>query len=337
MKNITKFETTPQQIGSIFQAAGLGEVSCINELSDGWFNRIFSAVAKDGKKYVLKLAPSKDAKVLSYEKDMMESEVNCYRLLAEKTNIKMPKIVFSDFSQKVVPTSYFIMEYLNGERLDKAKLTPQERQKSKEQMAWILSEFHKIKGESYGYEQMGLRDNFKDALATMTKKLIEDAASFGKKCRVGEKLLHYIDKFSSILEKVPCVLVNFDLHSMNIFCSSTQDGEIELALFDLERGFWGDPIGDFVTPEPLKRLTKKAVFIGYNRFVEKKILAGREEEIRFALMTGYLAVITYVERFSRFRGAGKYTNSVFLIGTIASKLFKRQAFSALKKFSNEKG
>lgn len=331
MKSITKYRATEGQIKAAFLAAGLGLAEEIREISDGWYNSVFSAVGGDGKKYVIKIAPEKSVKVLTHEQNIMAAEAEFYRLINEKTAIKTPKIIYSDFSENVMPTAYFIMNFLKGERLDKAKLSPDEREKANERQAWILSELHKIKGEGYGYGQAGLRGNWKDGLTHMTQMLIDDAAFFGKKCEVGEELLAYIDRFSDALKDVPCVLVNFDLHAMNIFLERGEDGEICLSILDLERGFWGDPIGDFVMAEGLKDIDKKTILTRYNRFAETKIEVGREEKIRYNLLCAYLAVIMYTERFSRFKGAGRFFNSVYLAGTAGSAIYAKKAFSALKR------
>ncbi|MDR3263063.1 MAG: aminoglycoside phosphotransferase family protein [Clostridiales bacterium] len=332
MKSVTKFKVTDDQIRAAFKAAEIGAVSDIKELSDGCYNSVFSAVGKDGKRYVIKIAPEKSVKVLTHERNIMASEVSFYSLLNERTDVKTPKIIFADFSERLIPTAYFIIDFLDGERLDKAKLTPLERSEANEQWAWILSEFHKIKGVGYGYEQAGLSDNWQDGLKRMTQILIDDAAFYGKKCRVGQKLLTYIDKLSFALKDVPCALVNFDLHSMNLFCERTPSG-IRLAVLDLERGFWGDPIGDFIMPETLKTFAKKSIVSLYNRHADAPIIMGKEAEIRYNLMKAYLAVIMYTERFSRFKGFGKFFDLTYLSGTFVYKLFAKIAFSALKRLS----
>lgn len=331
MKSVTKYQITEEQIRAAFTAAGVGNAIEIKELSDGWYNSVYSVVDKNGKKYVIKIAPEKNVKVLSHEKNMMAVEVEFYRLLNEKTTVKTPKIIYSDFTETVIPTAYFIMDFLEGVRLDKAKLTKEEKEKATEEWAFVFAEYHKIKGEGYGYAQAGLKSNWKDGLTHMTEMLISDAASFNKDCKVGKKLLHYIDKFSDTLNNVPCVLTNFDLHAMNIFTQRTAEGGIELIILDLERGFWGDPIGDFVSVELFKPFTKKTILTPYNRYAEVKIGTGKEEQIRFYLLTAYLAVIMYTERFSRFKGLGKFISPVYWAGTFGYKLLAIQAFSALKK------
>jgi aminoglycoside phosphotransferase (APT) family kinase protein len=122
----------------------------------------------------MKIAPEKSVKVLTHENNLMASEVKFYQMFSEKTTIKTPKIIHSDFTEKVIPTAYFIMDFLNGERLDKAKLTPEEREKTNEQWALIFTELHKIKGAGYGYEQTGLSDNWKDGLTYMVQRCAEN-------------------------------------------------------------------------------------------------------------------------------------------------------------------
>jgi aminoglycoside phosphotransferase (APT) family kinase protein len=334
MKSITKYQITDAQIRAAFIAAGIGGVSETEEISDGWYNSVYYAVDNNSNKYVMKIAPEKSVKVLTHERGIMASEVEFYRLLREKTGIKTPKIIYSDSSGGIIPTSYFIMEFLDGERLDKAKLTREERRKVKEKLAWILAEFHRLKGSGYGYAQTGLHNNWKDALTHMTGMLISDAASFNKKCRVGERLMSYIDKFADALNNAPCTLVNFDLHAMNIFCKNV-NGEIQLSILDLERGFWGDPIGDFVSVEMFKPFNKKEIIALYNRYADVKIGKSREEQIRYYLLSAYLAAVMYTERFSRFKGISKFISPVYLAGTVACKLLALQAFSALKRLEKE--
>jgi len=332
VKSITKFNVPNEQIKAAFRAAGIGEISDIAEISDGWYNSVFSASDRAGKKYVIKIAPKKEVKVLTHEKSLMAAEVNFYRVINQQTSIRTPKIICSDFSEEIIPAPYFIMDFLAGERLDKANLTPEEREQADRQWAWIFAELHKIKGAGFGYEQVGLTDNWKDALKRMTKILIADAASFGKKCPIGTKLLKYIEMFSDELKGVPSVLVNFDLHALNLFCEKTEEG-IRLAVFDLERAFWGDKIGDFVLPEMLTAFPKKRILALYNRYADTPITVGRNELVRYNLMLAYLAAIMYTERFSRFKGITKLFNRIYLAGTAGYIFSAKVSFSALKKLS----
>ncbi len=48
------------------------------------------------------------------EDDVYEQEVRNYRLLAEKTGVRIPRIFGVDTSREIVPTSYMVMDYLHG-------------------------------------------------------------------------------------------------------------------------------------------------------------------------------------------------------------------------------
>lgn len=48
------------------------------------------------------------------EDDVYEKEVRNYRLLSEKTGVRVPTIFGCDTSRKLVPTSYMVMDYLHG-------------------------------------------------------------------------------------------------------------------------------------------------------------------------------------------------------------------------------
>jgi hypothetical protein len=63
----------------------LGEKpSTINELHEGMFNAAYSVELENGKKYVLKVAPSPKVTLLHYEKDLIHTEVMTLKLLEKK-------------------------------------------------------------------------------------------------------------------------------------------------------------------------------------------------------------------------------------------------------------
>jgi len=137
--------------------------------------------------------------------------------------------------------------------------------------------------------------------------LVDDCARFGKRCPLGKTLLRYIDQHKIILEGVSSVLVNFDLHAMNIFYY-----EGELTIFDLERCFWGDCLGDLIL----------------RGYMAPKSFS-KEEKIRFYLMEAYLAVVMYTEKYSRYRP----WNGIWwldVIGTLGLGIF---SFPALRRLS----
>jgi len=311
MQSKTKYDITGNQVRAVFQAAGLGEVTQFESLSDGWYNNVLRVTGSDARgrastDYVLKVAPLPEVAVLSHERELMRQELRYYALLRERTTIRTPRVIWEDLTKKIIPCDYFIMEFLPGLRLDKAKLSPEEKVQINAQKQDILAQFHAIGGAGFGYEQMGLEQNWYLALRKMTRALVDDCTRFGKRCGRGEKLLGYIEQHSALLEPVPSVLVNFDLHAMNIFIH-----EGALAILDLERYFWGDRLGDFVYGvKPPKGLNK-------------------EEQIRFYLLMAYLAVIMHTEKYSRYHP----WNATWWMDVAGVASFGTIAFAALRRLS----
>lgn len=325
MKSKTKYFVSESQIAEIFAVAGLGEVTKVAELSAGEFNSAYHVTA-NGTEYVLKIAPKNNSHTLTYEKDIMARELESYRLIAEKTDVKTPKIYYFDDTLSIISTKYFIMEKLDSKPLNTVKLSKPERQNVNKLIGDMVAKLHTVKGNGFGYEQNGLYSNWYLALRSMVENLINDCARLNKKCKKGTKLLKYIDKCRAILENVESVYTHYDIWDGNIFYKN-DNGEIELTLIDTERGFWGDGIGDFVSIEMLTPLNKKMSVIGYNKLVEKPISFTRDEMIRYYIMIAYLGLIVYTEKFARY----KTWQSKYFINIVLSKILLTQAFNGLKK------
>lgn len=325
MKSKTKYFVSKSQISEIFNSAKLGAVTNVVELSAGEFNSAYRVTA-NGVEFVLKIAPKDNAHTLTYEADIMAREVEFYRLIAEKTDVKTPKIFYYDDTLSIIPTKYFIMEMLDSRPLNTVKLSKLERHNVSKLIGEMVAKLHTVKGNGFGYEQNGLSSNWYLALRSMVENLINDCARLNKKCRKGAKLLGYIDKSKAILESVESVYTHYDIWDGNIFYKNI-DGDIELTLIDTERGFWGDGIGDFVSIELLTALNKKKSVLGYNKLAEKPIKFSRDEMVRYYIMTAYLGLIVYTEKFARY----KIWQFKYYINIALSKILLKQAFNGLKK------
>lgn len=326
MTSATKYRLDPPLIRGIFDAAGINGVEEISPLKDGEFNSAFS-VSAGGKDYVLKIAPNAKARVLSYEKDMMRQELNCYDLLREKAEIPVPEIFFRDFSQKIISAPYFIMAKIPFPRLDTLTLSPQERREVLEVSADMLARMHRIGGPGCGYPQTGLEPNWYLGIREMVSRLVKDAARFGKKCPPGKELLRYIDKFQDTLKRAPRRLVNFDFWDTNLFYEKTGSSP-RLWLIDPERSFWGDPVADLVCLDitHMKLEEKAEVMARYNRTAKITFSTSREIQIRYYIMLAYLGVIMYTERFSRYR----FWQNGYRRNSLLTTLLTRQSFGVLR-------
>lgn len=325
MKSKTKYFVSESNIVEIFAVAGLGAVTNVAELSAGEFNSAYRVTA-NGAEYVLKIAPKDNTHTLTYESDIIAREVEFYRLIAEKTNVKTPKIYYFDDTLSIIPSKYFIMEMLDSRPLNTVKLSKSERLNVNKLIGVMVAKLHTVKGNGFGYEQNGLYSSWYLALRSMVENLISDCVRLNKKCKKGAKMLEFIDKSKAILEKVESVYTHYDIWDGNVFYKN-DIGEIELTLIDTERGFWGDGIGDFVSIELMTALNKKKSVLGYNKLVEKPISFTRDEMIRYYIMTAYLGLIVYTEKFARY----KTWQSKYFINIVLSNIMLKQAFSGLKK------
>ena len=275
----TKFPVTHEDIVRIFCHAGLGEAKNIRVLGAGEFNSAFSVEAGE-RTYALKVGAN-NAAVQIYEQDMMKSEVHWYQVIAQHTDLRVPKVYFSDFTKTVIPTNYFIMEFIPGTQKGECQFTP---------------------GEKFGYIQSGLYDTWPQALAHIVENLQLDARKLGQTLPRAEKLLSLIARYSQVLEKAPCRLISFDAWDGNFISVSDDPENPELVWIDPERCLWGDPMLDFVTMElgAWKLAEKRSSIAAYNSLAEFPVTPTREEEIRYAFGLCYLATIMECERFYRY-------------------------------------
>lgn len=299
MVSRTKYLLDDKTVTRLFENAGITGITSIAPLGTGEYNAVYAV--KADKAYVLKVAPAADTPILTYEKEMMKSEVYWYSLLRTQTDIRVPEVYFADDSKTLIPTTYFIMEKLEGTQMDQFQMTAEEKTECSRRVAQMVAQLHKIQNTEFGYLQNGLYGNWYDALTSMLENLICDAERVGKKSPKGRKLLAYAQKYEHILKEVPCTMVNYDAWMPNMLCRRLENGKIEIAWIDPERSFWGDRIFDFICLEFPKPLSKKTLSVrAYNEVSEQPILCSREECIRFAFAEGVMAMIQEVEKYYRY-------------------------------------
>ena len=326
MVSRTKYLLDDKTVTRLFENAGITGITSIAPLGAGEYNAVYAVEAD--KAYVLKVAPAADTPILTYEKEMMKSEVYWYSLLRTQTDIRVPEVYFADDSKTLIPTAYFIMEKLEGTQMDQFQMTADEKTECSRKVAQMVAQLHQIQNTEFGYLQNGLYGNWYDALTSMLENLICDAERVGKKSPKGRKLLAYAQKYEHILKEVPCTMVNYDAWMPNMLCRRLENGEIEIAWIDPERSFWGDRIFDFISLEFPKPLSKKTLSVrAYNEVSGQPILCSREECIRFAFAEGVMALIQEVEKYYRYtpHHFGWWRN------VLSAAMLYKQAFRTLER------
>ncbi len=295
----TKKNLTNPEVKALCASAGFANAENIHSLGAGEFNAVYAFDA-DGKGYALKVAPTVDTPVMTYEQNMMHSELFWYTQIAKHTDIAVPDVVYTDSSRTLLPSDFFIMQRISGKQMNEMEFSPQEKQQASMLMPQLAAKMHHIKGEGYGYPQNGLYDTWTKAFYAMTEALVQDAAQMGQTCENGEKTLGYIRKHAAVLDRVPCRMVNFDLWEANILCNRTETG-LQFVLIDPERGFWGDPVMDFNCLGFGQSLQEKQEALQvYNSAAPEPVVADLGVAIRNAFAQAYLGVIMEVERYYRY-------------------------------------
>ena len=321
----TKYEASEAEIRELFSFHKTGNVTETAPLGNGEFNAAYKVTCDNDTSYALKIAPPEDAKVLSYEKNMMESEVFWYSQMHEKTDILCPKVYVSDFSKKIIRSNCFIMEMMAGKPLWEMGFTREQYDAVQEQKICMLTKIHRITNDRFGYVQTGLSDSWYEALKNMALRLVADCKALGRETPDGERFVRFIDKHEKLLRTVPCRMVNFDLWDSNVLYNP-ETGKI--CWIDPERGFWGDPVADFITLGPGQKAplsAKQKELDIYNGMAPEKISLTEETEIRYALAVCYLALIEEVEKYVRYEP----DNPTYIRNTIDSREMYDMAFGIL--------
>lgn len=249
MKSKTKNTKTRAQIEAMVARAFGGmaladDEGAVYELKDGWFNAVYSIRLANGQEVILKIAPPPDAEVMSYEKNIMATEVATMRLVRQNPAIPVPNIYFFDDTHEVCDADYFFMEKLAGNTLAhmRARLPAATLATLEYQIGTIIREINSFRGTCFGYEgNPDLRaSTWKEVFIRIMDAVLEDAAR--KRVTYDysyDEIRDVVWKHAAALEEVttPC-LVHWDAWDANFF---VQNGRI-VGIIDFERALWADPL-----------------------------------------------------------------------------------------------
>jgi aminoglycoside phosphotransferase (APT) family kinase protein len=248
MESKTKNKKTREQIEGMVRRAfdGLNLASgdeAITELKEGWFNAAYNVRFSDGREVILKIAPPQDAEVMTYEKNLMTTEVAAMRLVRQNPLIPAPEVYYFDQAKDLCDADYFFMEKIQGENLEHAKdhLPDDVMQAVEFRIGEIVREINGFEGTYFGYEgNSDLRaETWKDAFIKIIDSLLEDAA---RKNIVFDfsyaELRDAVVSHAFALEEVTQPrLVHWDAWHLNFF---VKDGAVS-GILDFERALWADP------------------------------------------------------------------------------------------------
>lgn len=246
MNAITKNRQTNEILYLMAEKAfGKGKINYEKEIIelDGGYCNVVYLVPLIEEEVILKIAPSDEIEMMSYEEKILETEVAVMGLIERYTKVPSPRVLFFDDSKTVCNSSYFFMTKSEGISYDHLK-----KELSNEQNDIILQELgsynkqiNQIKGTYFGLigKASSRFETWREFILSLFQMLIND----GK--RKGSNLVHItydelwelITSYAKVFDEVITPsLVHWDLWYGNVF---VQDGSIS-GIIDYERAFYGD-------------------------------------------------------------------------------------------------
>lgn len=222
----------------------------IKYISSGHYNDVYKITTND-KSYILRVAPDDSTPKLFYEKDMMRSEPYLHKLIAEKTDVPLPKVLYYDFSKEFIKRDFLIMEFMIGEH-SKFSLF---------ELGRLVKKLHSVKGDFFGYPSRNLpkKSSWKETFLFYVEQIFNDCLGVGAITK--EEYSWFLDKYhkhKNSIKEVEPLFLHLDLWSANIL---VKDDKIN-AILDFDRGMFGDPELEFAVLDTYGYATKE-FFSGY--------------------------------------------------------------------------
>lgn len=243
--SLTKNKKSNEEIVKMIQK-GLGNINVIKieELTEGFFNIAYLIELENNREVILKIAPPSDAVIMTHEKNIMYSEVTSMKMVEEKTNCPVAKILFYDNSHTICDVDYFIMEKLEGKSFNSiiGILSEADKENINYEMGIYNKQLNSIYGERFGY--FGQPNKKGEDWFEVFKSIVGDAISDAQQLSVdlkisGEYILELLERDKGYFQEVKVPkFVHWDLWAGNIFVS---DGKIT-GLIDFERCLWADEL-----------------------------------------------------------------------------------------------
>lgn len=308
MDSRTKLRLQRDQIEALVRHS-LGtsvKVSSARELTDGMFNAAYDLELGGGTApaAVLKVAPPPGVPLLTYEQNIMLTEVEFYERVGRETTCPVPKVMARDFTRSIIPSDYFLMERLHGAPLNKIKrkLSKKELADVKGELGSITARLHTIQGSTFfGYPRPEARTQaptWRESFLQMVNRIVEDAGHYRVRLPMPDAdLLALFQSRASALDevKVP-VLTHFDLWEGNVFIHRVNGVPRVEAIIDGERAFWGDPDAELVSVALFGEMANEISYLrGYQRESGKPIVFTEGLRTRLAMYRVYLYLLMVVE------------------------------------------
>lgn len=296
MESFTKVKLDDRQLG-LLTVSAFGANSAVissEELTGGFFNTAYDLQLNDGRSVILKVAPALETETLSYEKDIMRTEVEALRLVRAAGGVPVPEVYSFDDSLQLIPCPYFFMEKVAGEPYSdvKGRLSDEQRASIEYEIGQYQRRINEIKGPAFGLfggDASGKGASWRDTFSEMMGNVLQDARRLNavlpaSELEIRQVLEHYLPALDEVTQPR---LIHWDLWNGNIF---VQDGVI-VSIIDWERALWGDVLQEYYFRH---FENSEAFYEGYGAAFDSP-----NEVLRKSVYDLYLDLIMVIECYSR--------------------------------------
>ncbi|GAA1815859.1 hypothetical protein GCM10009682_40870 [Luedemannella flava] len=265
----TQRALTPRDVEALVAwsfGEGVRVVGC-GPLSGGGFAAVWWVRLDDGRTVVLKTSPPAHARLLRYERDLLDVEVGYFRLVAERApHLPVPRVLAHGHDPALLDGGWLFLSLLPGDSLATlAEATGRPGHEAHDDHATVREEFgamiaglHRITGDHFGYD--GARRaaaTWPEAFAGIIEDLLADAVDWDITLPVpADDVRATVRRHADALATVARpALVQFDNWNGNVLAAPDADGVLRLTgMVDGERYLWGDPLVDLVSPVMFRRI-----------------------------------------------------------------------------------
>ncbi|GAA1412205.1 phosphotransferase family protein [Catellatospora coxensis] len=294
MRSITKPVLSEADITRLIRRS-LGEQAAVighEEFTDGFFNAAHAVRLADGREVVLKVAPDQGLTMLTYEVDLMFTEIEFFERAAA-AGVPLPRMWHADAEGGVM-----VMERLRGVSFEQAKQTMAAEHvlAVRHELGRIAAAVTAVTGERFGYPRRDGRTrsaSWRETFLHFVDDILADATATERPLpRPATEIRELVARHTPLLDAVTVpALVHFDLWDGNVFVLADGDGWRVEGIIDGERAFYGDPIAELVSLTSFVPEEQAAAAV--DGFLGRPLTAA--EQLRLTLYRMYLWLILVAE------------------------------------------
>ena len=147
-------------------------------LTGGQFATTYRVTLTDGRRVIVKTAPTRTDQLLAYEHDLLRAEALVYGLAASVPDLKMPQVLLTDFTRTVLPSDALVVSHLPGVPLVDAGFGPSDPRTAAAERGTgeVLAALHRLTGPAFGYPCGRQASTWAESFTGMIDELLDDAA-----------------------------------------------------------------------------------------------------------------------------------------------------------------